>query len=83
MSNLSDEEVEKIAAKLYEKVESKAQSFWIEPEQHYKSHQRMDNLLNVWESTQNIFIKTILGLFILGVLTISSMPIWSKKVGGP
>lgn len=83
MNNLTDLDIEKIAEKLYEKVENKAHSFWIEPERHYQSHQRMDRLIDVWESTQNIFIKTIIGLFILGVLTISSMPIWSKKVGGP
>ena len=83
MNELNDDEIDKIADRLYQKVDERARSFWIEPEQHYKSHQRMDDLLKVWDSTQNVFLKTIIGLFIIGMLTISSMPLWSKKVGGP
>jgi len=81
MSNLNEEDIEKIAEKLYEKVEAKGRSFWIEPEKHYQAHEKADKLIEIWDSTQSAFIKTLIGLFIVGMLLFASMPIWLKKFG--
>lgn len=77
--NLSDEDVERVAEKLFAKFDSKLRTFWIEPEKHYESHRRLDDLLDVWKQTKNTALKTVIGLFILGLIAVSAFPMILKK----
>jgi len=81
VNELSEDEVEKIADKLFDKFDSKMQKFWIEPEKHYESHRRLDDLLEVWKQTKSTFLKTFIGIFIIGLIAFSAFPMLLKKVG--
>jgi len=81
-AGLSDDDVERISCKLFDKFDSKLSSFWIEPQKHYDSHRRIDDLLEVWKQTKSTFLKTFIGIFILGVIAFSAFPLVLKKVGG-
>lgn len=67
---LSEEEVDRIADAIVSKTQ---RSFHIEEELHYNSHQRLDRLLNAYDSATNIFIKTFLGLVVIGAIVLAGV----------
>ena len=73
---LSDEDVEKIAAKIAERTR---EAFYIEEEKHYNSHQKLDSLLQAYESASNIFAKTFIALTITGAMILAGLAVKDWK----
>ena len=68
--SLSEMDVEKIATAVAKKAR---EAFHIEDEKHYNDHQRLDRLLDSYETATNIIWKTILGLIIVGMVIIAGI----------
>ena len=64
-----------IAAQVIAQVEAHKKNFWIEPEDHYRSHQQIEELLSIFNNAKSTIWKTLVGLFIAGVLVLAAMGI--------
>lgn len=69
---LSDDDIERIAEAVAKKT---TETFHIDDEVHYNSHQRLDKLLDAYDSATNMFWKAFLGLVILGAIILASISI--------
>jgi hypothetical protein len=67
---LSEEEVEWISQAIVAKTQA---AFHIEEEKHYNSHQRLDRLLDAYDSATNIFSRTFFGLLVIGAIIFAGM----------
>lgn len=67
---LSDEEIDRLAHAITKKTHS---DFRISDEKHYNSHQRLDKLLDAYDSATNIFAKTFFGLVIIGMIVLAGV----------
>lgn len=79
---MPDADAEKIAALVMKKIEQHRVSFWIEPEQHYQDHIEMRSLLTAFNESKSIFLKTFLGLLVIGGLFIAMVALGAKKILG-
>jgi len=70
LPQLTEEDVDKIASAVARKAR---EAFHIEDEKHYNDHQRLDRLLDSYETATNIIWKTILGLIIVGMVIIAGI----------
>ena len=66
---MTDEEI----AKLAEEIVKQKGGFYVEPETHYQQHQRLDQLLGIYDAAANIFVKAFLTLVIAGVLFLAAL----------
>jgi len=72
---VTDEEIKKLA----EEIVAKKGGFWVEPEEHYQSHKRLDRLLDIFDTVQSGLIKGFIAAFVLGILAISAIGVgWHK-----
>lgn len=72
---MTDEEIKKLAEEI---VEQKG-GFYVDPEDHYQQHQRLDKMLDLYDSASNIFFKTLVGAVILGLFTVAALGLgWHK-----
>lgn len=72
---MTDDEIEKLADKIIEKKGG----FYVEPEDHYKKHQRLDKLLDLYDSVSNVVLKFFIGAFIVGVFAAIALSLgWTK-----
>ena len=69
---LRDEDVERIATAVAEKAKA---SFHISEEKHYNDHKRLDKMLDIYDNASNVFIKTFIGLIILGAIIMAGMAV--------
>lgn len=76
---MTPEEVEVIVKKTIECLDDDRKSFWVEPEKHYKSHDRLDKLLDVYDSAQSLVMKTLMAAMIVGLLIVAAMSMGFKK----
>lgn len=67
---LTDDDINRIA----DAIASRArEAFHIDDKKHYDSHQRLDRLLDVYDGATSIFIKTFLGLVIIGMIVLAGV----------
>ncbi len=66
---MTDEEIKKLAIEI---VKLKG-GFYVEPETHYQQHQRLDRILDVYDSASNIVLKTLVGAAILGIFILAAI----------
>jgi hypothetical protein len=72
---MTDEEIAKLAKAI---VKEKG-AFWVAPEAHYQSHERLDRLLSLYDTAQSLAIRIVIGAFIAGVLAIAAFGVtWSR-----
>ena len=65
---MTDEEIEKLADKIIEKKGG----FYLDPENHYKQHERLERFLDAWDSASGIFMKLTLGAVFLGIFGLAA-----------
>jgi len=66
---MTEEEIKKLAAEI---VRNNG-GFYVEPEEHYQQHQRLDKFLDLYDSASNIFIKAFLGAAVLGIIALAAI----------
>lgn len=67
---LTDDDINKIA----EAVSSKTrEAFHIEEEKHYNSHQKLDKILEAYDTATNTFWKMFLALVIAGAILLAGI----------
>lgn len=71
-SALSEDDVQRIADAVTIKTRA---AFFIDDEEHYNSHKKLDRMLGAYESATNIFIKTFLGFVIVGSIMIAGFSV--------
>lgn len=69
-SQLSEKDVERIADAVVKKSQH---AFFIEAEEHYNAHKRMDRLLTAYDDATSAIRKTLLGLIIVGLLVLAGL----------
>ncbi len=72
---MTDEEIEKLADKIIEKKGG----FYVEPENHYLQHQRLDRLLDLYDSTSVILWRVFLGAVVLGLIAVAAIGLGITK----
>lgn len=72
---MTDEEIKKLAGEI---VRQKG-GFYVDPEDHYKQHQRLDRMLDMYDSASNIFLKTMLGLAVGGLIFLAAVGMGMTK----
>ena len=75
MTEMSDDEMNRLAETLIQKVEDKGHTFWIDPEEHYQQHQDLRDLINIYKTTRNTFIKVFIGMVIVGGLLVAGFKV--------
>ena len=72
---MTDDEIEKLA----EEIVKKKGGFYVDPEDHYKQHQRLDRMLDIYDSASNIFFKAFIGVVFVGIFTAAALGLgWHK-----
>jgi len=66
---MTNEEIKKLADEI---VQQKG-GFYVDPEEHYIQHQRLDRMLDLYDSASNIVWKTFIGLVVLGMLALAAL----------
>lgn len=91
---LSDADVDALAERLIDKVHAQKHDFWIDPEEHYKAHARMNSLnedefhslrdlVKAYRSARGLFWKAFLGFAIIGAFFLLIIGMGATpKVGG-
>jgi len=69
---LTDDDIDKIAEAVTIKTR---ESFHIEEEKHYNSHQKLDKMLEAYDSATNIFWKMFLALVITGSIVLAGLSV--------
>lgn len=67
---MSESDINHLADVIVKKTQ---QAFHIDDEKHYNSHQRLDRLLDAYDSATNIFTKTFFGLVIVGAIVLAGV----------
>lgn len=88
MSDLSQEDIERIAEamapKLVDKVKQTHHDFWIDPETHYQDHQKIHaftqeelydikGLVSMWKATKSLWFKAFLGAAMVGTIVLAAI----------
>lgn len=76
---MTPEEVETIVKKTIEHLEDHKRSFWVDPEKHYKSHDRLDKLLDIYDAAQGVVMKTLVAAMLIGLLVAAAISMGFKK----
>ena len=66
---MTDAEIKKLA----EEIVKQKGGFYVEPETHYQQHQRLDRMLDLYDSASNIFVKAFLGFVVIGALALMAL----------
>lgn len=53
--------------------------FYIAPKDHYDQHQRIDRILDMFESTASVIGKTVLVFFVVGVIGLVALGLKFKQ----
>ena len=72
--SLSESDLGKIKAVVSQEIKA-AEKFHIDNELHYKQHQELEALLEMFKETRSIILKIVVGLVVVGVLWFSSIGI--------
>lgn len=67
---LTDDDVNRIAEAIAKKARD---AFHVDEEKHYNSHQRLDRLLDAYDSAVNVFTRTFLALVIVGMIVLAGV----------
>ncbi len=62
---ITDKDIERIAEAIARKDDH---GFYVDPRDHYNSHERLDKFLDAYDAASNVVLKAILALFIVGVV---------------
>lgn len=65
---MSKEDIQNLAKAI---VEQKG-GFYVDPENHYKQHERLERFLDAWDSASGTFMKLILGAIFLGIFALAA-----------
>ena len=53
--------------------------FYVEPEEHYQQHQRLDKMLSLYDSVGNVVLKFFIGAVIVGIFAAVALGLgWTK-----
>jgi hypothetical protein len=72
---VTDEEIKKLATEI---VKQRG-GFYVDPEDHYKQHQRLDRMLDLYDSASSIVFKGILGLVVGGLIFLAAVGMGMTK----
>lgn len=73
---MTDEDIEKLAKAIAEKSDH---GFYVDPKDHYSSHERLDRILDAYDSASNLVLKSLIGFFMVGVIAAVAMGLgWHK-----
>lgn len=70
METLREEDIEKIADRIAEKTRA---AFHIDEEVHYNSHQKLDRLLDAYNTATNVFTKTFFAFVVVGLIVLAGV----------
>lgn len=68
---LKEEDIDKIADKMVQRIQSTHHSFWIDPEQHYQDHLSIREVIGSWRSAKSIFARAFIGLVVIGTIVMA------------
>lgn len=70
---MTENEIDKVASAVCNKLQQQRQQWWVEPETHYNQHKQLAELLTEYKEAKNIFWKTFIGFLITGSLVIMAI----------
>jgi len=72
---MTNDEIKKLAAEI---VEQRG-IFSVDPKRHFKQHERMDRLLDLYDATSNMVLKAIIGAVFIGLFALAAFGMgWLK-----
>lgn len=72
---MTDDEIEKLA----KEIVSQKGGFYVEPEEHYLQHQRLDTLLKIYDDTNSTALRIVIGAVVLGIFAVAAIGLgWHK-----
>nr|BDD46290.1 hypothetical protein 10 [Gammaproteobacteria bacterium] len=80
---ISERDADLIAAKLINHIREQKHDFWIDPEKHYRDHERMrgfddeeirtlHDLVTAYRNARGLFWKSFLGFAIVGAVVLAA-----------
>lgn len=67
-SELSEKAVREIRATMQAEFAEQRRKFWISPEEHYRQHIEIDELLKAFREGRTFFTRAFIGLAVVGLL---------------
>lgn len=72
---MTDSDIDKLAERILEK----RGGFYVEPEEHYQQHERLEKILEMYDTAGNIFIKALISAVFIGIFALAAMGLgWHK-----
>lgn len=72
---MTDEEIKKLA----EEIVKQRGGFYVEPEEHYQQHQRLEKMLDFYDSTSSVVLKVLIGAAVTGIFILAAIGLgWGK-----
>jgi uncharacterized membrane protein len=82
---LNDDDIRKITDAVGKAIDKKTSDFYVEREKHWKHHEFLDKLIDFFESAQKFTWRSLLLLFIFGILALVTLgflfSLWIKMPG--
>lgn len=78
MEQLTEKEIKDIADAMVVRIQSTKHTFWIDPEDHYKDHLAMREVVGSWRSAKGIFARAFIGLVIIGTIVMALIGVGYK-----
>jgi len=78
-TELSDKALNEIRSAVHLEFEHERSKFWISPEEHYKQHMQMANMLQAFNEARTFFSRAFIGIAITGALLFA---LFAVKSGG-
>ncbi len=77
--DVTPHERNELAKEVVDEMVARKDFFYVEPEEHYNSHKELDQLLSMVSKTSSTVFKTVLTLFIVGILAAILIAVGWKK----
>lgn len=66
-------DIDALAEKIHAMLVAERKQFWVDPEQHYNDHQSLHEMVQEWRTIKGMFLKTFVGLAILGSIVLAGL----------
>ncbi len=82
VSKITEEDAQRIADAMVERIQSTHHNFWIDPETHYQDHLAMREVVGSWSSAKGVITKAFIGLVVVGAIVLSMFALIKIVKGG-
>jgi hypothetical protein len=75
---MTEHELNTLAIKIRALLTEERKNFWVDPEQHYKDHLELHDIVHEWRTIRGMFWKAFVGMGIIGSIAMAGIGSFTK-----